>query len=95
MQQLVVAHNKTQKVHSISKQSHKFKQELNIHQHEENDTNTSTKQAIDIKKTANKEGLKQIKQNWGNKPLHGKYPMQSQKVDVIKETPISGYVVQV
>ena len=63
MQQLVVAHNKTQKVHSISKQSHKFKQELNIHQHEENDTNTSTKQAIDIKKTANKEGLKQIKQN--------------------------------
>ena len=95
MQQLVVAHNKTQKVHSVSKQSHKFKQELNIHQHEENDTNTSTKQATDIKETANKEGLKQIKQNWGNKPLHGKYPMQSQKVDVIKETPISGYVVQV
>ena len=95
MQQLVVAHNKTQKVHSVSKQSHKFKQELNIHQHEENDTNTSTKQATDIKKTANKEGLKQIKQNWGNKPLHGKYSMQSQKIDVIKETPINGYIVQV
>ena len=95
MQQLVVAHDKTQKVHSISKQSHKFKQELNINQHEENDPNTSMKQATDIKKTAKKEGLKQIKQNWGNKPLHGKYSMQSQKIDVIKETPINGYIVQV
>ena len=95
MQQLVVAHDKTQKVHSISKQSHKFKQELNINQHEENDPNTSMKQATDIKKTAKKEGLKQIKQNWGNKLLHGKYSMQSQKIDVIKETPINGYIVQV
>ena len=24
-------------------------------------------------------GLKQIKQNWENKLLHGKYPMRSQK----------------
>ena len=95
MQQLVVAHDKTQKVHSISKQSHKCKQELHINQHEENDPNTSMKQATDIKKTAKKEGLKQIKQNWGNKPLHGKYSMQSQKIDVIKETPINGYIVQV
>ena len=95
MQQLVVAHDKTQKVHSISKQSHKFKQELNINQHEEKAPNTSMKQATDIKKTAKKEGLKQIKQNWGNKPLHGKYSMQSQKIDVIKETPINGYIVQV
>ena len=34
------------------------------------------KQATDIKKTAKKEELKQIKQNWGNKPLYGKYLMQ-------------------
>ena len=27
-------------------------------------------------------GLKQIKQNWENKLLHGKYPMRSQKDDV-------------
>ena len=41
------------------------------------------KQARDIKKTAKTEVFKQIKQNWENEsPLHGKYPMRSQKADV-------------
>ena len=61
--QLVLAHDKTKKAHSISKHIYKLEQELNIHQNEENDTNTSTKQARDIKKTDETEGLKQIKQN--------------------------------
>ena len=74
---LVLAHDKIKKAHSISKQSYKFKQELNMHQNEENDTSNSTKQARDIKKTAKTEELKQIKQNWENKPLHEKYPMPS------------------
>ena len=34
MLQLVLAHDKTKKAHSPSKQSYKFKQELNIHQME-------------------------------------------------------------
>ena len=42
MLQLVLTHGKTKKAHSVSKQFYKFKQELNIHQNEEN-TNTSTK----------------------------------------------------
>ena len=81
MLQLVLAHDKTKKAHSISKQSYKFKQERNIHQNEENDTNTSTKQGRDVKKRTKREGLKQIKQNWENKHLHGKNPLQSQKAD--------------
>ena len=81
MLRLVFAHDKTKKAHSTSKQSYKFKQELNIRQNEENDTNISTKQVRDIKKTAKTEGLNQIKQNWENKPLHGKYQMRSQKAD--------------
>ena len=55
------------KKHSISKQSYRFKQKLNIQQNEENDTNTSTKHARYMKKTNKAEGLKQIKQNWENK----------------------------
>ena len=54
----------TENTHSVSKQSYKFKQELNIHPSEENDTNASMKKARDIKKTEKAEGLKQIKQNW-------------------------------
>ena len=72
MLQLVLAYDKTKKANSITKHGCKFKQDLNIHQNEENDTNTFTKQARDIKKTAKSEGLKQIKQNWENKPLRGK-----------------------
>ena len=40
------------------------------------------KQARDIKKIVKIEGLKQMKQNMENKPLHGKYPMQGQTADV-------------
>ena len=64
----------------------------NIHQNEEHTSkwrkwhNTSTKQARDIKKTAKTEGLKQTKQNWENKPLHGKYPLRNQKADVDQGT---------
>ena len=54
----------TENTHSVSKQRYKFKQELNIHPSEENDTNASMKKARDIKKTEKAEGLKQIKQNW-------------------------------
>ena len=56
MLQLVLAYDKTKKAHSISKQSYKFKQELNIHQNEENDTNPSTKQVRDIEETAKRIG---------------------------------------
>ena len=66
MPPVALAHGKTKKAHPISKQSNKFKQELNIHQNEENDTNTPTKQARDIRKAAKAEGFKQIKQNWEN-----------------------------
>ena len=58
MLQLVLGHGKTKKAHSISKQSYKFRRELNIRQNQENDTNTSTKQARDIKKIAKTEGFK-------------------------------------
>ena len=45
---------------------------------------TQTPQAKDIKKTAKAKWLKQIKQSWENKPLHGKYPLWSQNADVDK-----------
>ena len=50
----------SKKAQSISEQSYKFKQELNIHQNEKYNRNTSTKQARNIKKTPKTEGLKQI-----------------------------------
>ena len=90
MLQLILTHEKTKKADSTSRQSFKFKQKLNTHQNEENDTNASTKQARGIKNTLKTAELKQIKQNVENKSLHGKYPLTQ-----IKETHIIGYVVQI
>ena len=72
---------------------------LNIHQNEENDSNISIEQARDVIKTAKAERLKKIKQNWENKPMHGKYLVWSQSADVDKENthqwlPIAGLKVE-
>ena len=81
MLQLVLFYDAGKKAHSISKQSNKFKQELNL-QDETNETETCTLLAKEIKRKAKREGLKQIKGTWENKPLHGRYPQRSQQVDV-------------
>ena len=71
MLQLVLYHDAGKKAHSISKRSNKFKQELNL-QDQTNETVTSTLHAKEIKRKAKREGLKQIKETWENKPLHGR-----------------------
>ena len=79
--QLVLNHDGKKKAHSITKQSQKFRQELNV-ETTTNEANPSTVQAKEIKKKAKAEGVKMIKKTWENKPLHGKYPMRSQQADV-------------
>ena len=66
---------------TISKQSYKFKQKVNIHNNRENNISTTTNQKRYIKKAVKAEGLKQIKQNWEYKPLHKKYSLRRQSAD--------------
>ena len=81
MLQLVLSYETKKKAHSISKQSEKFSQELNL-QEQTIETNTCTSQAKEIKVRAKKESIKQLNQTWVNKPLHGRYPQRSRQADV-------------
>ena len=71
MLELVLFYDAGGKKHSISKQSNKFKQEFNL-QDQANET-------------AKREGLKEIKETWENKPLHGQYSQRIQQDDVDQE----------
>lgn len=68
---LVLQHDTRKKAHSVSKQSNKFLQELDI-QDETNETASCAIQAKEIKRKAKNEGIKQLKQTWEKKPLHGR-----------------------
>ena len=78
--------NKKKKLHSVVKESKKFKFQLNMAQ-EEFDTNMKpTKAAKDIKKKAKNPSLEDMKKGWREKPLHGKYPLRTDHADVDKAT---------
>ena len=81
MLQAVLQHEK-KKLHSVVKESRKFKLQLNMTQ-EEIDINTKPrKTAKDIKKKVKDANLEDMKKGWSEKPLHGKYPLRTDNVDV-------------
>ena len=63
---LVLQHDIRKNTHSITKQSNRFRHELDIPE----ETN-ETAQGKEIKRKAKNEGIKQIKETWENRPLHG------------------------
>ena len=81
MLQLVKQHENSKKAHSVIKESEKYKRDLGVEINIDEDLNC-TKQAKIVKKAAKKEGLKQIKENWEKKPLHGQYPTRTNSADV-------------
>ena len=86
MLQAVLQHEKKKELHSVVKESRKFKFQLNMAQ-EEIDTNMkSTKAAKDRKKKAKNASLEDMKNGWREKPLPGKYPLRTDHADVDKAT---------
>ena len=86
MLQAVSLHEKKKKLHSVVKESTKFKFLLNMSQ-EEIDINTKpTKAANDIKKKSKNASLKDTKKGWRVKPLHGKCHLRTDNTDVARGT---------
>ena len=82
----VLQHEKKNKLHSVVKQSSKFKFQLNMAQ-EKIDTNIKpTKAAKDIKNKSKNASLEDMKNGWREKPFHGKYPLRTDHADVDKAT---------
>ena len=86
MLQAVLQHEKKKKLHSVVKESRKFKFQLNMTQ-EEIDINTKPiRAAKDMKKKAKNASLEDMKKRWREKPLHGKYPLRTDNADVDRAT---------
>ena len=82
----VLQHEIKKKLHSVVKESRKFKFQLNMAQ-EELDTNMKPTIATkDIKEKAKNASLEDMKKGWREKPLHEEYPLRTDHADVDKAT---------
>ena len=84
MLKLVLKHEK--KLHSVMKESQKFKFQLNTVQEENEQTTEATKAAKEIKKKAKQGYLDDMKKTWTEKPSHGRYLLQTDIGDVDRAT---------
>ena len=80
MLKLVLQHQEKKKLHSVTKESWKFKFQLNMAQEENEKTTEATKAAKEIEKKAKQGYLDDMKKTWGEKPLHGRYPLRTKMV---------------
>ena len=84
--QAVLQQEKKKKLHSVLKESRKFKFQLNMTQ-EKIDINTKpTKAAKDIKKKAKNASLQDMKKGSREITLHGKYPLRTDNADADRAT---------
>ena len=86
MLKLVLQHEKKKKLHSVMKESRKFKIQINMAQEENEQTTEATKAAKEIKKKAKQGYLNHMKKSWREKPLHGRYPLETDNSDADRTT---------
>ena len=80
MLKLVLQHEEKKKLHSVTKESRKFKFQLNMEQEENEQTTEATKAAKEIKKKAKQGYLDDMKNTLREKPLHGRYTLKQTMV---------------
>ena len=75
--------NKKKGSHSLVKEAKKFAREIDLDLETEFDGEMkNTENAQKLKRIAKEKGKKAIDTAWKSKPLHGQYPLRSQKADV-------------
>ena len=83
-------HEKEKGSCSVVKEAKEFAREIDLDLETEFDGKMkNTKNAQKLKRNAKEKGKKALDSVWKSKPLHGQYPLQSQKAEVYM-TPISG-----
>ena len=75
--------NKKKGSHSLVKKAKKFAREIDLDLETEFDGEMkNTENAQKLKRIAKEKGKNSIDTAWKSKPLHGKYPLRSQKANV-------------
>ena len=85
MLKLLLQHEK-KKLHSVTKESRKFKFQLDMAQEENEQTSKAKKFAKEIKKKAKYGCLDDIKKTLRKKSLHARYPLRTGNGDVDRTT---------
>lgn len=70
---IATEHEKQKKKYSVSKQSSKFKNQINLEETTKEENDTATSHAKTVKKKAQEEFRKKLKAKWKEKPMHGQY----------------------
>ena len=82
MLQLALKHEKENGSHSVVKKAKKFAREIDLDLETEFDGEIkNTENAQKLKRIAKEKGKKAIATAWKSKPLHGQWPLRSQKAD--------------
>ena len=84
--QAFLQHDKKKKLHSVVKESRKFKFQFDMTQKEIDINTKPTKAAKDIKKKAKNASLEDMEIGWREKALHGMYPLRTKNADVDRGT---------
>ena len=82
MLKLVLQHEKKKKLHSVTKETRKFKFQLNMVQEENEQTTEATKAAKELKTKVKQGYLNDMKKTWREKPLHRRYLLRTDNGDV-------------
>ena len=83
MLQLALKHEKEKGSHSVVKEAKKFVSEIDLDLETGFDGEMKNMEnAQKLKRIAKEKGKKAIDTAWKSKPLHGQYPLRSQKADV-------------
>ena len=81
--ELALKHEKEKGSHSVVKEAREFACEIDLDLETEFDGEMkNTENAQKLKRIAKEKGKKAIDTAWKSKPLHGQYPLRSQKADV-------------
>ena len=82
---LVLQHKKKKKLHSVAKESRKFKFQFQLNMAQEESEQTA-EAAKDIKKKTKQGYLDNMKMIWIEKPLHERYPVRTDNGGVDRTT---------
>ena len=83
MLQLALKHEQEKGSHSVLKVAREFAREIDLDLETESDGETKNKEnAQKLKKIAKEKNKNALDTAWKSKPLHGQYPLRSQKAEV-------------
>ena len=85
MIQLVNQHERSKKLHSVTKEAKRYRRELNLEDSDNVDATIPTKAVKSSKGKTKQEILKGMLNHWQEKPLHGQYPKRTKEAHVDQE----------